>query len=73
MIFALCCGQHSIHPSHKRYGKRYGGAGDYLTKRNTEHDRQRGLSAGASAYITKPFDANDLQATVRSLLNNPTV
>jgi two-component system, OmpR family, response regulator len=44
-----------------------------LTKRNTEDDRRRGLSAGASAYITKPFDANDLQATVRSLLNDSTV
>jgi len=40
-----------------------------LTKRSTEPDRQQGLAAGASAYITKPFDASDLQTTVRSLLN----
>lgn len=40
-----------------------------LTKRSTEPERQQGLAAGASAYVTKPFDANDLQTTVRSLLN----
>jgi DNA-binding response OmpR family regulator len=40
-----------------------------LTKRSTEADRQQGLAVGANAYITKPFDANDLQTTVRSLLN----
>jgi DNA-binding response OmpR family regulator len=44
---------------------------DMLTKRNTEPDRQQGLAAGANAYITKPFDAHDLQMTVRSLLNYP--
>jgi DNA-binding response OmpR family regulator len=42
-----------------------------LTKRNTEADRQQGLAAGANAYITKPFDAHELQATVRSLLSYP--
>jgi DNA-binding response OmpR family regulator len=42
-----------------------------LTKRNTEPDRQQGLAAGANAYITKPFDAHELQTTVRSLLNHP--
>jgi DNA-binding response OmpR family regulator len=42
-----------------------------LTKRSTEPDRQQGLAAGASAYLTKPFDAHELQATVRSLLNYP--
>jgi DNA-binding response OmpR family regulator len=42
-----------------------------LTKRNTEQERQQGLAAGANAYITKPFDANDLQTTVRSLLSYP--
>jgi DNA-binding response OmpR family regulator len=42
-----------------------------LTKRNTEADRQQGLAAGANAYITKPFDAIDLETRVRSLLNYP--
>lgn len=39
-----------------------------LTKRNSEADRQQGLAAGANAYVTKPFDADDLHATVRMLL-----
>jgi DNA-binding response OmpR family regulator len=42
-----------------------------LTKRNNEVDRQQGLAAGANAYITKPFEANDLLTTVRTLLNDP--
>jgi DNA-binding response OmpR family regulator len=42
-----------------------------LTKRNAEQDRQQGLAAGASAYVTKPFDAHNLQAVVRSLLSQP--
>jgi two-component system sensor histidine kinase ChiS len=39
-----------------------------LTKRNTESDRQQGLAAGANAYMTKPFEADELLTTVRSLL-----
>jgi DNA-binding response OmpR family regulator len=42
-----------------------------LTKRDTEPDRQQGLAAGANAYITKPFDAHELQTMVRSLLSYP--
>ena len=42
-----------------------------LTKRNSEPEGQQGLAAGANAYIPKPFDAHDLKATVRSLLNYP--
>ena len=39
-----------------------------LTKRNTPEDRERGLAAGANAYVAKPFDADELQAIVRALL-----
>jgi DNA-binding response OmpR family regulator len=39
-----------------------------LTKRAAESDRQAGLAAGASAYLTKPFEAAELLATVRALL-----
>jgi DNA-binding response OmpR family regulator len=41
-----------------------------LTKRNTKVDRQHGSAAGANAYMTKRFDADDLQTTVRSPLSN---
>lgn len=40
-----------------------------LTKRATEQERQQGLAAGANAYITKPFDADELLTTIRSLLS----
>jgi DNA-binding response OmpR family regulator len=40
-----------------------------LTRRSSEAERQQGLAAGANAYITKPFDADELQVTVRSLLS----
>jgi DNA-binding response OmpR family regulator len=39
-----------------------------LTRRNSEADRQAGLAAGAHAYLTKPFDVQDLHTTVQSLL-----
>ena len=37
-----------------------------LTARDGESDRQAGLEAGASAYITKPFVVAELMATIRS-------
>ena len=35
----------------------------------SEADRQRGLSAGAQAYLIKPGDIYDLIATITSLIN----
>jgi two-component system OmpR family response regulator len=43
-----------------------------LTKRQSAADRQLGLEAGATAYLTKPFDAATVLATVRQLLQSPT-
>jgi DNA-binding response OmpR family regulator len=43
-----------------------------LTKRQSAADRQIGLEAGATAYLTKPFDAATVLATVRQLLQSPT-
>jgi two-component system chemotaxis response regulator CheY len=33
-----------------------------------EADRERGLSGGAAAYLTKPFQPRDLEAALRDLL-----
>jgi len=43
-----------------------------LTKRNVQAERQRAVAAGtiASIYITKPFDAYDLQTMAPALLND---
>lgn len=39
-----------------------------LTARNTEHDRVRGLNAGADDYLPKPFGSEELLARVRAVL-----
>jgi CheY-like chemotaxis protein len=39
-----------------------------LSARVQEADRQRGLDAGADAYLTKPFRFEDLDAVVEKLL-----
>lgn len=39
-----------------------------LTAKRSEEDRKRGLSIGASAYITKPFRSSQLLSTVEQLL-----
>jgi two-component system, OmpR family, response regulator MprA len=39
-----------------------------LTARERVDDKVRGLDAGADDYMTKPFDANELNARVRALL-----
>ncbi|MFQ5768446.1 MAG: response regulator [Acidobacteriota bacterium] len=35
-----------------------------------EEDRRRGLDAGASAYLTKPFEPEELESTVRLLFGS---
>lgn len=38
-----------------------------LTARATQHDRERGMDAGADAYLTKPFSALQLLETMEQL------
>ena len=39
-----------------------------LTALSAEDDRNTGAETGADAYLTKPFDAEQLLSTIRSLL-----
>lgn len=39
-----------------------------VSTEKSEEDKKRGMSLGASAYITKPFKAKELQDMVKSLM-----
>jgi two-component system OmpR family response regulator len=41
----------------------------FLTARGRAYERERGLRLGASDYITKPFDIDDLIVRLRSVLS----
>ena len=42
-----------------------------LTARAQEADREQGIAAGASDYITKPVSLKEVEARVRALLPSP--
>src|SRR5262245_24214938 len=42
-----------------------------LTAKGQTVDRERGLAAGADAYLTKPFDPDELLSLARELLGLP--
>lgn len=40
-----------------------------VTTERSEEDKKRGMALGATAYVTKPFKALELQDVVRKVLN----
>lgn len=42
-----------------------------LTSKDTPFDKVQGKLAGASEYVVKPFDAEQLKALMRSLIQQP--
>lgn len=40
-----------------------------VTTQRSEEDKKRGMALGATAYVTKPFKALELQDVVRKVLN----
>ena len=42
-----------------------------LTTRSEQEDRQLGMSTGADAYLTKPFDIDVLLAEIEKLVSTP--
>jgi two-component system chemotaxis response regulator CheY len=40
-----------------------------VTTERSEEDKERGLALGASAYVTKPFKAEELQEVITRILN----
>ncbi|MBI5205790.1 MAG: response regulator [Nitrospirae bacterium] len=40
-----------------------------VTTERSEEDKKRGMALGATAYVTKPFKAPELQDIVRNVLN----
>lgn len=40
-----------------------------VSTERSDEDRKRGIALGADAYITKPFKAEELQETIKRVLN----
>jgi two-component system chemotaxis response regulator CheY len=40
-----------------------------ISTERSEEDKRRGVALGANAYITKPFDPDDLQSIVKELFD----
>ncbi len=40
-----------------------------VTTERSEEDKKRGMALGATAYVTKPFKAPELQDIIRKILN----
>ena len=40
-----------------------------VTTERSEEDKKRGMALGATAYVTKPFKAPELQGNIRKILN----
>ncbi|MBI4688842.1 MAG: response regulator [Nitrospirae bacterium] len=40
-----------------------------VTTERSEEDKKRGMALGATAYVTKPFKAQELQEIIRKTLN----
>lgn len=43
-----------------------------VSAKATSEDRQAALDSGATAFLAKPFSAQDLEVLVKELLNHPT-
>jgi two-component system chemotaxis response regulator CheY len=42
-----------------------------ISTESSDHDREKGLSLGADAYLVKPFEPDDLLGIARDLLPSP--
>ena len=40
-----------------------------VTTERSEEDKKRGMALGATAYVTKPFKAPEIQGLIRKILN----
>ncbi|HWR58012.1 MAG TPA: response regulator, partial [Thermodesulfovibrionales bacterium] len=41
-----------------------------VTTERSEEDRERGMALGANAYVTKPFNSDELQEVISKIFNS---